>query len=215
MAVRDFSFRAGNDPEGKHPFVAAYSAGIQIVVFPFGQWTFSVDEARLRDDTAGLSFDVEVRTGGVALVANLPGYCDRITIELDADGALERYRHDVGSHRMVISLDEPLPLTGSAAEATSRFSILMDPDEPVASGRVVSEPTKAGRRLSVDNRHPVVGSRLSVPIGHRATKRRDDVDGQVSETVRLTLALVGGLWPPVGCGMVERTRRLCPQTSTR
>ena len=145
---RDFTFRAGDDSEGKHRFVAVYSAGIQIVVFPFGQWTFSVDEARLRDDTAGLSFDVEVRTGGVALVANLPGYRDRITIELDADGALERYRHDVGSHRMVISLDEPLPLTGSAAEATSRFSILMDPEEPVASGRVVSEPTEAGRRLS-------------------------------------------------------------------
>ena len=145
---RDFSFRAGDDPEGKHPFVAAYSAGIQIVVFPFGQWSFAVDEARLRDDTAGLSFDVEVRTGGVALVADLPGYRDRITIELDADGALERYRHDVGSHRMVISLDEPLPLTGSAAQSTSRFSILLDPDEPVASGRVVSEPTEAGRRLS-------------------------------------------------------------------
>ena len=49
---------------------------------------------------------------------------------------------------MVISLDEPLPLTGSAAQLTSRFSILLDPDEPVASGRVVSEPTEAGRRLS-------------------------------------------------------------------
>ena len=145
---RDFSFRAGDDPEGKHPFVAAYSAGIQIVVFPFGQWSFATSESHLSDDAAGLSFDVEVRTGGVALVADLPGYRDRITIELDADGALERYRHDVGSHRMVISLDEPLPLTGSAAEATSRFSILMDPDEPVASGRVVSEPTGSGRRLS-------------------------------------------------------------------
>ena len=50
---RDFTFRAGDDSEGKHRFVAVYSAGIQIVVFPFGQWTFSVDEARLRDDTAG------------------------------------------------------------------------------------------------------------------------------------------------------------------
>ena len=145
---RDFSFRAGDDPEGKHPFVAAYSAGIQIVVFPFGQWTFSVDEARLKDDTAGLSFDVEERTGGVALVADLPGYRDRITIELDADGALERYRHDVGSHRMAISLDEALPLIGPAPQSASRFSILLDPDEPVASGRVVSEPTEAGRRLS-------------------------------------------------------------------
>ena len=145
---RDFSFRAGDDPEGKHPFVATYSAGIQIVVFPFGQWSFATGETSLSDDAAGLSFDVEVRTGGVALVADLPGYRDGITIELDADGALERYRHDVGSHRMVISLDEALPLTGSAAQSTSRFSILLDPDEPVASGRVVSEPTEAGRRLS-------------------------------------------------------------------
>ena len=118
------------------------------MVFPFGQWSFTVNEARLKDDTAGLSFDVEERTGGVALVADLPGYRDRITIELDVDGALERYRHDVGSHRMVISLDEPLPLTGPAPQSASRFSILMDPEEPVASGRVVSEPTEAGRRLS-------------------------------------------------------------------
>ena len=81
---RDFTFRAGDDSEGKHRFVAVYSAGIQIVVFPFGQWSrvpalsdygaFQQDEARLmgEDDTAGssaLSFDVEVRTGGVALVA--------------------------------------------------------------------------------------------------------------------------------------------------
>ena len=145
---QDFSFRARDDPEGTQRFVAAYSAGIQIVVFPFGHWSFTANEARLRDDTAGLSFDVEVRTGGVALVADLPGYRDRITIELDADGALERYRHDVGSHRMAISLDEALPLTGSAAQSTSRFSILLDPDEPVASGQVVSEPTEAGRRLS-------------------------------------------------------------------
>ena len=49
---------------------------------------------------------------------------------------------------MVISLDEALPLTGPAPQSASRFSILLDPEEPVASGRVVSEPTENGRRLS-------------------------------------------------------------------
>ena len=145
---QDFSFRKGDDPEGTHRFVAVYSAGIQIVVMPFGQWTFSASEARLSDDAAGLSFDVEARNEGFTLVADLPGYQNRTTIELDAGGALQRYRHDVGSHRMVISLNEALPLTGIAPTSTSRFSILMDPEEPVASGRVVSEPTENGRRLS-------------------------------------------------------------------
>ena len=145
---RDFTFRAGDAPEGKHQIGAAYSAGIQIVVFPFGQWTFAAGEARLSDDAAGLSFDAEARSGGMALVADLEGYRNRVTIELDADGALERYRHDVGSHRMVISLDEALPLAGPAPQSVSRFSILLAPEEPVASGRVVSEPTGSGRRLS-------------------------------------------------------------------
>ena len=76
------------------------------------------------------------------------GYNNRTTIELDVDGALERYRHDEGAHRMVISLDEALPLAGPAPPSASRFSVLMNPDEPVASGRVVSEPTDSGRRLS-------------------------------------------------------------------
>ena len=144
----DYSFRAGDDPEGTHRFVAAYSAGIQLVVFPFGQWAFKGDETRLGSEAAGFSFAVEGREDGVALVSDLLGYNNRTTIELDADGDLERYRHDVGSNRMVISLDEPLPLTGPAPQSASRFSILMDPDEPVASGRVVSEPTASGRRLS-------------------------------------------------------------------
>lgn len=145
---QDFSFRAGDDPEGKHRFVAAYSAGIQIVVFPFDEWSFTVDEAHLSDDAAGLSFDVKKRTEGIDLVAVLPGYQNRAAVELNSECALERYRHDVGSHRMLISLDEPLPLTGSAPGSVSRFSVLLDPDEPVASGRVVSEPTESGRRLS-------------------------------------------------------------------
>ncbi|MDD9993037.1 MAG: hypothetical protein OXP75_14665 [Rhodospirillales bacterium] len=145
---QDLSFRDGDDPEGMHRFVAAYSAGIQIVVMPFGEWAFSASEARLSDIAAGLSFDVEARSGAVALVANQPGYQNRITIELDGNGALERYRHDAGAHRMVISLDTAVPLTGSGPQSASRFSVLLDPDEPVASGRVVSAPTESGRRLS-------------------------------------------------------------------
>ncbi len=145
---QDFSFHAGDDPEGKHRFIAAYSAGIQIVVFPFGQWSFAAGETRLSDDAAGLSFDVKVRSDGIALVADLPGYQSRSTIELNSEGALKRYRHDVGGHRLVISLVEALPLTGPAPPSASRFSVLMDPEEPVASGHVVSEPTEDGRRLS-------------------------------------------------------------------
>ena len=177
---RDFSFRAGDDPERQHPFVAAYSAGIQIVVFPFGQWSFTVDEARLSDDAAGLSFDIEARTGGVDLVADLPGYQNRTTIELDADGALERYSHDVGSHRMVISLDEALPLTGLAPKSTRRFSILLDPDEPVAGGRVVSAPTESGRRLSWTIHTP------SWAAGYPFESLVEERDGGTTLTIRST-----------------------------
>ena len=145
---QDFSFRAGDDPEGMHRFVAAYAAGIQLVVFPFGQWAFKGDETRLGNEAAGFSFAVEAREDGVALVSDLLGYGNRTTVELDAEGGLERYRHDVGGHRLVISLDEALPLTGPAPPSASRFSVLMDPDEAVASGHVVSEPTERGRRLS-------------------------------------------------------------------
>ena len=145
---QDFSFRAGDNPEGKHRFVAAYSAGIQIVAFPFDRWSFANDDARLIDSAAGLSFDIRRRTGGMDLVAARPGYQNRATIELNSEGALERYRHEVSGHRIAISLDEALPLTGPGPQSASRFSILMDPDEPVASGRVVSMPTENGRRLS-------------------------------------------------------------------
>lgn len=144
----DYSFRADDDLEGIHRFVAAYAAGIQLVVFPFGTWTFKGDETRLGNEAAGFSFAPEAREDGIAMVSDLLGYYDRTTIELDTEGSLQRYRHDVGEHRMVISLDESLPLTGPAPQSASRFSILMDPDEPVASGRVVSTPTESGRRLS-------------------------------------------------------------------
>lgn len=144
----DYSFRVGDDPEGDHRFVAAYAAGVQIVVFPFGTWTFTGDETRLGNEAAGFSFAVKAREGGVALVSELMGYNDRTTVELNGDDALEGYRHDTGAHRMVIALDEALPLTGSAPQSASRFSVLMDPDEPVAGGSVVSAPTEGGRRLA-------------------------------------------------------------------
>lgn len=144
----DYSFRAEDDPKGMHRFLAAYSAGIQIVVFPFGQWTFEGDETRLSSEAAGFSFTAEGREDGSVLVSDLLGYQNRTAIELDADGSLQRYRHDVGEHRMVISLNDALPLTGPAPQSASHFTVLLDPDEPVASGRVVSAPTDSGRRLS-------------------------------------------------------------------
>ena len=175
---RDFSFRAGDDPEGEHRFVAAYSAGIQIAVIPFGQWSFTANEARLSDDGAGLFFDVEARDEGIALVADLPGYRNRATIELDAEGALKRYRHDAGSHRMAISLDKALPLTGPAPQSGSRFSILLDPDEPVASGHVVSEPTEGGRRLSWTINTPPWAA------GYPFESLIEDTGGTISLTIR-------------------------------
>ena len=175
---RDYSFRAGDDPQVTHRFVAAYSAGIQIVIMPFGQWTFTLDEARLRNAAAGLSFAIEARNEGGILEAELPGYRNRVSVELDADGALERYRHDVGSHRMVMSLNEAVPLTGPAPHLISRFSILLDPEAPVASGRVVSEPTDGGRRLSWTIDTP------SWAAGYPFESLIEQRDGSVALTIR-------------------------------
>ena len=144
----DFSFRPGDDPEGRHRFAAAYSAGIQIALVPFRRWSFAASGTRLVDDTSGLAFAVESRGRATALVADLPGYRNRVTIVLDANGALENYRHDTGAHRMFISLDTALPLDGRAPQSASAFTIHLDPDAPVAHGRVLSEPAVAGRRLS-------------------------------------------------------------------
>lgn len=176
----DFTFRTGDDPEGKHRFVAAYSAGIQIVTFPFNRWSFTVDEARLVDNAADLSFDVKQRAGGIDLVAVMPGYQSRTAIELNSEGALERYRHDVGGHRIVISLEEPVPLAGPAPQSASRFSILMDPDEPVASGRVVSDPTESGRRLSWTIDTP------SWAAGYPFESLMEQQDGGLTLTIRST-----------------------------
>lgn len=176
----DFSFRVGDDPDGVHRFVAGYSAGIQIVIMPFGQWTFSASETRLSDEAAGLSFNVRERSEGIALVADLPGYQNRATIELDTESALKRYRHDEGSHRMVIALDEAVPLTGSAPRSASRFSVLMDPDEPVAGGRVVSAPTAGGRRLAWTIDTPAWAA------GYPFESLIEEQDGGMTLTIRST-----------------------------
>ena len=176
----DYSFRAEDDPEGMHRFLAAYSAGIQIVVFPFGQWAFEGDGTRLSSEAAGFSFTAEGREDGAVLVSDLLGYSNRTAIELDADGDLERYRHDVGEHRMAISLDDALPLTGPAPQSASRFTVLLDPDEPVASGRVVSAPTESGRRLSWTIDTP------SWAAGYPFESLVEERDGGMTLTIRST-----------------------------
>ena len=145
---RDYSFRAGDDPAGKHRFKAAYSAGIQIAILPFGRWSFSRQGARLDAPAAGLSFAVAARNRGWRLTAVPPGYRNRITVDLDASDALTAYRHDTGPHRLALGFDAPVPLVPDAPPTARRFAIRMDPDEPVASGEVVSERAEGGRRLT-------------------------------------------------------------------
>ena len=144
---RDFSFRAGDDPAGTHRFKAAYSAGIQIGVIPFGNWSFRRHGMWLRAPAAGFSFALTRPGGGMRLTASLPGYRDRITADLDAGGALAGYRHDTATHRLALSLDAALPLAPDAPRTARRFAIHLDPDEPVARGEVVSAPVRGGRRL--------------------------------------------------------------------
>ena len=145
---RDYSFRSGDDPAGKHRFIAAYSAGIQIAVLPFGRWSVSRQGARLDAPAAGLSFAVAARNRGWRLTADPPGYRNRITVDLDSRGALTAYRHDTGPHRLALGFDAPLPLVPDAPPTARRFAIRMNPDAPVASGEVVSERAEGGRRLS-------------------------------------------------------------------
>ena len=148
----DYSFRAGDDPTGKHRFMAAYSAGIQIAVVPFGQWSFSRqqtrEETRLNATAAGLSFVLTERNGGTRLTASVPGYRSRIAVDLAAGGALTGYRHDAATHRLALDFDADLPLALDAPRTAREFSIRMDPDAPVARGEVVSEPLEGGRRLT-------------------------------------------------------------------
>ena len=144
----DYSFRAGDDPTGKHRFMAAYSAGIQIAVVPFGQWSFTRQETRLNATAAGLSFAVTEPDGGMRLKAPAPGYHSRIAVDLDAGGALTGYRHDAATHRLALDFDTALPLALDAPRTARMFEVRMNPDEPVARGEVVSEPIEGGRRLT-------------------------------------------------------------------
>ena len=144
----DYSFRAGDDPTGKHRFMAAYSAGIQIAVVPFGQWSFSRQETRLNATATGLSFAVTEPNGGMRLTASVPGYHSRIAVDLNAGGALTGYRHDAATHRLALDFDADLPLALDAPRTAREFAIRMNPDEPVARGEVVSEPLEGGRRLT-------------------------------------------------------------------
>ena len=143
---RDYAFRAGDDPMGKHGFMAAYSAGIQLAVISFGRWSFVGRGTKLIATAAGLSFSVAAG-GGMRLTAPMPGYRNRINIDLDAGGALAGYRHDAATHRLALSLDATLPLAPAAPRAVRRFAIHLNPDEPVARGEVISAPMAGGRRL--------------------------------------------------------------------
>ena len=145
---RDYSFRAGDDPTGRHRFMAAYSADIQIASVPFGHWSFSRHEAGLSASEAGLSFAVTEPDGGMRLTAPQPGYRNRIVVDLNAGGALTRYRHDAATNRLAFELEAALPLAVDVPPAAREFAIHMNPEEPVARGEVVSEPTQGGRRLT-------------------------------------------------------------------
>ena len=150
----DYSFRTDDDPEGKYRFKASYSAGIQIGIIPFGRWTFSRDETRLSAAAADLSFTGAAHDAGTRLTASPPGYRERIAVDLDAAGALTGYRHDTGTHRLVLSLEGVLPLANDAPRTTRELAIHLDPDTPVARGEVISEPMESGRRLTWRIRSP-------------------------------------------------------------
>lgn len=148
IGARHYSFRDGDDPTGRHRFTAVYSAGIQIAVVPFGHRVFSKHEARLSASGAGLSFDIAEPDGGMRLTAARPGYRNRIVVDLNAGGALTGYRHDAATNRLALGLDAALPLAPDAPPAEREFAIRMNPDEPVARGKVISEPMEGGRRVA-------------------------------------------------------------------
>ena len=146
---RDYSFRPGDDPAGRHRIKAAYSAGIQIGVIPFGNWSFRRHGEWLKAPAAGFSFALAQPGGGTRLAASLPGHpTDQITVDFDGAGALAGYRHDTDTHRLALSLDDALPLAPDAPRTARRFAIHMDPEQPVARGEVVSAPAAGGRRLT-------------------------------------------------------------------
>lgn len=145
---RDYSFLPGDDPAGKHRFMAAYSAGIQVAAVYFGHWSFSRHESKLSASQAGLSFAVTEPEGGVRLTAPQPGYHNQIAVDLNAGGALTGYRHEAATNRLAFSLDGVLPLASDAPPAVREFAVHMNPDEPVARGEAVSEPMEGGRRVT-------------------------------------------------------------------
>ena len=84
----------------------------------------------------------------------MPGYLNRIAVELDRRGALALYRHDAGVSRLALRFDSPLPLAPDAPRSSRRFAIYMNPGVPVARGEVVSERATGGRRLTWRLRSP-------------------------------------------------------------
>ena len=145
---RDYSFRPGDDPAGRHAFVAAYSAGIQIAVIPFGRRSFVRRGTQLKSRPAGFPFTARSSGSGTRLSAPMPGYRNRITVDLDGAGALAGYRHDTGPHRLTLKPDGALPLAPGAPRTVRGFVIHMNPENPVARGRVISAPMADGRRLT-------------------------------------------------------------------
>ena len=172
---RDYSFRPGDDPMGKHGFMAAYSAGIQLAVIPFGRWSFVRRETKLIATAAGLSFSVAAG-GGMRLTAPMPGYRNRISVDLDAGGALAGYRHDAATHRLALSLDTSLPLAPAAPRAVRRFAIHLDPDESGCPrrGDFGADGGRAPADLAVSR--AALGRGLSVRVGYPAERQRAHPD---------------------------------------
>ncbi len=148
MGGRDYSFGPGDDPAGRHGFVAAYSAGIQIAVIPFGRWSFARRGMQLNSGPAGFPFAVGSSDSGTRLTAPMPGYRNRITVDLDIAGAFTGYRHAAATHRLALKPDGGLPFALDAPRTARRFVIHMNPENPVARGEVVSAPMAGGRRLT-------------------------------------------------------------------
>ena len=172
---------------GKHGFRAAYSAGIQLAVIPFGRWSFVRRGTKLIATAAGLSFSVAAG-GGMRLTAPMPGYRNRISVDLDAGGALAGYRHDAATHRLALSLDTSLPLAPAAPRAVRRFAIHLDPDESGCArrGGLGADAERPPPDLAI--RCAALGSGLSVRVGHPAERQRPHPDGPLAAAVRAPAA---------------------------
>ena len=80
---RDYSFRIGDDPTGKHRFMASYSAGIQIAVIPFGHWSFSWHDA----GTHRLAISLDA---AVPLAVDAPRTASRFAVHMDPERPVAR-----------------------------------------------------------------------------------------------------------------------------